>query len=1348
MLEFVKHKKILLGSIILLILCGFVFTPNIAGQTDQERLAKLQNSQEIVWQINRFAPIPLTDFSTENNQITLEFKADTLEARLIKNGSIWLNLPERELPIMVIEVDENHFLVITRKLFSGELSFVQIADGKFIIHPIPEEYSDFIFQEADVLGNEIVVVLFNPYSNTNILLVWEIKSEHSIEIQKKYFRELFPGKTGLDSIFHLVKGYDPSHAVQGLYIIYRSTFYIYTNTEKPDMQYYELDEDLDIIDIVSDGKNVAGLFQANPLYELAIENDTVSYFKFINLTTRLLLKEGQIKDIPKLLGKYSEIGDISFVETSDELISNFIARIKSQPQSGLMNLGMNNFEGLVVESQIDYLSGLNDLLFSWPGLDSHSDVFTQFQNQIKLRLDLEIYLLDRLLDRGQPGLEYKGESVKRTPVITGPHAASVLSLFNIYLRDNPSHIIISNYEKLENDVISLENTVNEFVWSDSAIIEGSNVNAFIRYKKGSPVFFDGANLPYSDQHLWVKSITSLPPEKIDGDLLDLSRQMVVTFLRNEAGGESLPEDYQWQKNYGYAANGWSKDMNISINRPVFAGDQSYASIKSSTTDLDAILSLGKLDQAILPPEINTYITKGVKEGRLLPGLNRNIFRLYDEIPKITHPRLLKNYYFSPSNWEVQKRSWGLLYLLQNYAEPTNSSAVDLPPILFDQQTGSINTEKSTPPDQNQLLFVSAGLLLFTSLVLISQFKIRAIPAFVIGIYLVTFAQIVIIFEIGSLVNAANSKQLFLGINAGFFVLSVILWFLFHRPHLIYPLRDKKRLPYLISESIGSIKQYAFVWILGLGVLAAFAYTAYLIMIIPQNYDDILTTHLARVGFWLQSGSFLPWKVSIYNLPQVISPANAQILILWTVLFYGGDQLAALTQWSAGFVVIFGIFGICRLLKYSVPKAAFCGLLFITLPMVALQLSTALNDLISTALFISSLYLLYKGWNENDRGALILSSLALALSLGTKQTILFTGPGLIISLLLLFFYLPDDRLKKLYTWALSGVILFILVGSYFYIQNFFVFGQFLGPNEVADAYTRTIGITLLDRVGMAFENLFKYAVISLLTGFQELLSLSGVTDFNFSDIFGQTSNLKLGTRLSVGVGTGGPLLFTLIIFGVFAGIKKWKSDIDPIKLSLLAIGLTYIIILFVIRKFSNALFRYSMISYATLFPMVGLITFGYFKNNTKTIRGQLMMGFVAVFAIFTMAFALIVDGGKSVITNGLRPEMDRTFKQTLIMSNFYHTLKNIEDFVPQNASLGLIIPDKFPISPLFGKYFTRQIVQFVPEEDGSVNWSQYQPVEFLLVDTKLFSRGFAIPFGYMRLIEKDGYMLLQKQVESN
>jgi len=211
-------------------------------------------------------------------------------------------------------------------------------------------------------------------------------------------------------------------------------------------------------------------------------------------------------------------------------------------------------------------------------------------------------------------------------------------------------------------------------------------------------------------------------------------------------------------------------------------------------------------------------------------------------------------------------------------------------------------------------------------------------------------------------------------------------------------------------------------ILAAAVLGAFGYVVALIVGTAPNDYDVLWYHLARAAFWKQ-------QHAVAYIPNANDarlngfPPNAEIADSFSMLLGSTERFAGFVQLSSLVAATIAIGGIARKIGLSVRQAAFGALLFATLPVVILQSSTSLNDLVFSSCLAICAYFLFT-WT---RVTLALAALALGLAIGTKITALL---GLAVLALLGAFLYPRRRWPALVGVGLAG----ILLGSPWYVLN--------------------------------------------------------------------------------------------------------------------------------------------------------------------------------------------------------------------------------------------------------------------------------------------------------------------------
>lgn len=169
---------------------------------------------------------------------------------------------------------------------------------------------------------------------------------------------------------------------------------------------------------------------------------------------------------------------------------------------------------------------------------------------------------------------------------------------------------------------------------------------------------------------------------------------------------------------------------------------------------------------------------------------------------------------------------------------------------------------------------------------------------------------------------------------------------------------------------------------GIAYVVALAFTTP-----PLDYDALLY-HLPRAALWRQQRS-VDYVEGASDARLDASPPGGEIGILATMLLYGDDRFAALPQLAALGSTCLAIAGIARRIGLEPPAALFGALLFATLPLPAVQATTAYTDLVVAGFLVVAVYASLRA----TRADLALLALALALALTAKLTAVLALPVL-------------------------------------------------------------------------------------------------------------------------------------------------------------------------------------------------------------------------------------------------------------------------------------------------------------------------------------------------------------------
>jgi hypothetical protein len=607
------------------------------------------------------------------------------------------------------------------------------------------------------------------------------------------------------------------------------------------------------------------------------------------------------------------------------------------------------------------------------------------------------------------------------------------------------------------------------------------------------------------------------------------------------------------------------------------------------------------------------------------------------------------------------------------------------------------------------LIASPLLLLVTGILFTAYLRLPTRAAKLIGIFTICFAQIVLVAEILGSTYVLSHRELWLVLQALLLGAAGFLWWRSGRPSLNF---------HVIRPSVAgvrrSIRSYPLLWVLGIVVFFAYVIAAFLILYVAPNNNDGMTYHLARVGYWLQFDSLFPWETA--NIRQTTFPPNAEIALLWTILLRGTDQFAGFVQWVSALVSAIAIFGMGRILRFTRVQSVFPALIYLTLSEIYLQSTTVQNDLVISMLCVSALYLLLLGLQTRHYGSLLISGVAIGLSLGTKSTALFILPGLACAALLLWLTNPRESFKLFLVWGSSCLISVMIWGSYIYVLNIATFDNPLGSTDSTELSSATS-----DQAVNAFGSRLPFSkitysrldmiAINAPRYFTQILDFSSLSNVGqeltrvkyglFDRIFDNTIIANAWTsgiwdwstskttwwgahEDTTWFGPLGAFLFIPgIVYGVYLGIKR--RDIIPFGIAL--IFLVFLILHSAVQPYTPAKGRY----YVLPITVAGVLMI--WPTTLQKMSGQIIRLLIVVVAILVMGSNIILNSNKplmgtqSVIgQDRLHTQSDNTGESALAVA--------IDSLVPDDENVILVGGFITEDYRFFGEFFTRYIVPIV------------------------------------------------------
>ena len=612
--------------------------------------------------------------------------------------------------------------------------------------------------------------------------------------------------------------------------------------------------------------------------------------------------------------------------------------------------------------------------------------------------------------------------------------------------------------------------------------------------------------------------------------------------------------------------------------------------------------------------------------------------------------------------------------------------------------------------------LSILILIATTLFLSAHFKLKRWSEAILAWALVGFACLVFVFTIANQLKGLGSQQVVLGLQAGLLLVSAISWLLAQRPKII---PDSK-----VDINLGAFckeRKNWFLLILAICVTGVLLLSVVLNYIVPPNNNDALSYHVARIVRWMQQGSTSPWETPF--VWQLSFPLNAQLVYLWTLLFTNSDHFIAFIPMIAGLLTSLIIYLLAQELGFSRRNAVFSALIWLTLPVVQLHLTSVRHDLINTWLFLSTFYFFHRWGKTREFAYLLLSALALALVVGTNFSIAAYLPGMVLMLLLGFVFYRYS-FKQVLQWVGVTLLCFLLFSSPIYVSNTVYFGSPLGPDA---AQMTSAAVAEEMPVG-------KYIVVNATRWFYQLLDFSWLPQPVQQALVSAKAGLArlvftpLGLNLEGDIATldahrftwgrlyqlqedeawfgliGGLLIFPTSLAAFVQGLKRK----DILRIMPFVFFLTVLITCSLIRPgwtpFDG---RYFMPLAAMCMAFLSLWLQGKGAKGVEAI--------VVAVSIFSMAMVGLFNPAKQVIGGAAIWKMNRIDMLTR-QSYSSKEMLYLAEAIPSGATLGVAAkPQNYQEYGLFGADFSRKVVNIDPLENiADLNWLDARGVKYLLV----------------------------------
>jgi len=676
-----------------------------------------------------------------------------------------------------------------------------------------------------------------------------------------------------------------------------------------------------------------------------------------------------------------------------------------------------------------------------------------------------------------------------------------------------------------------------------------------------------------------------------------------------------------------------------------------------------------------------------------------------------------------------------------------------------------------------ILFSIALFVLFTSsLPWVALARISNKTGWLMAFYLIASANVTLSCYIANTFLLLNQRVFLLTIHMLIGGIGWLIWRRSDKPSVWRPFQNWR-----IDSDIRGLRRDPVLLMLTVGISVFYVFAFAQVIFIPQNNVDSLATHLSRIGFWLQNGSFFPWDTFMPS--QIWYPVNAQLQTYWTLLFLGNDRLVGSIQWLAALMSGLSVFGLARLFGFSERQAKCAALIFMSFPLVALESTTTQTDLLTAAYFAPVIYFLIAGLKDNQRLLLMVSALGIGVGLGIKKSYFILLPAMVVVAVLLLFQFGRRSFKPLLFWSLNSILSIALFGAYMYVFNWQYWGNPFGAPGYVETMLQTSHFesispniqiastrTNLHQVSLSIQqnNDSKHDVFGeLLYNIPRLLYQALDTSGLPRPLDGYAHKVKAySSRLLFNwIGFGniegtaftapghefnfdqkneneeshawyGPLSFLLIIPALLKITLLGIRQRSPISLIPAATLLIFFPLEVILRPgWDPFQGRYFAPMVALCAPLTGVWFRDTGSRSHEWILGSLAILFVAVTLLYNPSKPTLGRFADEFhVWNN-----KRSIIQTMQRKDGRAVYEMVEQYVPAGATLGYYIPFFFMEYPLFGENVDRKLVTIMSSEQAvEANWLQAHEVEYVLIPNRNLTKD--IPTEYPIFATIDGWTI--------
>lgn len=320
--------------------------------------------------------------------------------------------------------------------------------------------------------------------------------------------------------------------------------------------------------------------------------------------------------------------------------------------------------------------------------------------------------------------------------------------------------------------------------------------------------------------------------------------------------------------------------------------------------------------------------------------------------------------------------------------------------------------------------------------LIGGGKLDSIPRFLVSIVLISMALLLLAINGLSLLHLLSPLAISLSILALAIVLGVLA-----RKHIAAmpgALIDK------FQHGLGKLSGIERL-VIGFVVIASIPLLFHnIIQTTPLTYDSI-TYRLTRAALYLQDNTISHYDTKEDRINYLAR--NGDLLMMWVFgHFRASYPMVAMVQWISGLLLLLSTWGIAKQVQLNQVGRCIAVLMVPGCACVTQQMMSSQTDLLVGGLIAAALFLLLEDLRQKRVG--IFPAIAIGLALGTKGSVFYYGPSLIIFALagVWVYRTPLRQIAIHASFAVTGVLIFAGPGFWDNYQNF---GNPLAPENAVE-----------------------------------------------------------------------------------------------------------------------------------------------------------------------------------------------------------------------------------------------------------------------------------------------------------